>query len=79
MTWSMTDDRLSKVGLHGYIAQADPGGVATMGHTPTPSRFGATFTARGGFLGGQLEGAGGLQAPTHMVCNGPLIALITLR
>ena len=42
-----------------------PGGVGTMGHTPTPSRFGATFTAGGG--GGQLEGAGGLQTHTYMV------------
>ena len=52
-----------------------------MGHTPTPSRFGATFTAGRVWVwgGGQLEGAGGLQTPTYMVRNGRLIALITLR
>ena len=32
------------------------GGV---GHTPTPSRFRATFRVGGGGLGGQLEGGGG--------------------
>ena len=47
------------------------GGVGTMGHTPTPSRFGATFRAGGGEVGsggggGQLEGAGGLRTPTYM-------------
>ena len=33
-----------------------PRGVGTMGHTPTPSRFGATFTAGGG---GWVGGGGG--------------------
>ena len=57
-----------------------PGGVGTMGHTPTPSRFGATFTAGGGAEGGgggagfgggrgPTRGGGGrgLQIPTYMV------------
>ena len=52
-----------------------PGGVGTMGHTPTPSRFGATFTAGGGgWVGGgggggrgPARGGGGLQTPTYMV------------
>ena len=44
-------------------------GVRTMGHTPTPSCFRATFRAGGGWvwggggLGGQIEGAGGAPDP----------------
>ena len=46
-----------------------PGGVVTMGHTPTPSRFGTTFTAGGGLgLGGRggrgpSRGGGGAPDP----------------
>ena len=52
------------VGMH---ATHTPRGVGTMGHTPTPSRFGATFMAGGGGAGGQLKGrGGGGSGPLHI-------------
>ena len=45
------------------------GGVGTMGHTPTPSRFGATFTAGGGGRGPARGAPGpyiyGVKWPPH--------------
>ena len=49
------------------------GGVGTMGHTPTPSRFGATFKEGGGSGGGggrgPARGGGGGSKPLHIWCE----------